>query len=153
METVQAKSVNSTIRKIQWTLRAIFFLSQQCIFFFFFFLKLLSFSKILYHKLNCISREYQAQNKQSNCAFDEQTTSKSTSMFILNTGFPPKHRWTKFSFQQDISLPELSHKHLRGVGGSFIINLILESSFFLCCKYVPGCHWEQSGYGSLLNKQ
>lgn len=38
-------------------------------------------------------------------------------------------------------------------GGKFIINLILESSFFLCCKYVSGCHWEQSGYGSLLTKQ
>lgn len=57
-------------------------------------------------------------------------------MFILNTGFPPEPRWTKFSFQQDISLPELSHKHLWGVGGEFIIKSILESSFFFCVASV-----------------
>lgn len=66
-------------------------------------------------------------------------------MFILNTGFPPEPRWTRFSFQQDISLPELSHKHLWGVGGDFIIKSILESSFFsvlqVCSRMPLGAEW------------
>lgn len=67
MEKVQVKSVNTTKRNIWWTLIAIFPPSQQCkgvfVLFggdFFFFLNCLPLAKILYHKLNYISRDYQA---------------------------------------------------------------------------------------------
>lgn len=66
MEKVQVKSVNAMKRNTWWTLRTIFPPSQQCkgvfVLFWgdFFFFNCLPLAKILYHKLNYISREYQA---------------------------------------------------------------------------------------------
>lgn len=63
---VQVKSVNVMKRNVQWTQRTTFPPSQQCkgVFVLFwgdyFFLNCLPLAKILYHKLNYISREYQA---------------------------------------------------------------------------------------------